>query len=78
MAHYTATANPKEKSYTLTITLSDEEVTDYIKRYGNAAADAMEEENATARTDLVFAVFRALAEDDLHEQMKYMCQEESN
>lgn len=78
MARYGIRDNQDGKAFELTLSVPYEEVAEYIGDYGYVYGtdDTMGDEFAVARMAVAFGTFRALAENDLHAELKHFCQNE--
>lgn len=77
MARYEMFDSKETKAFMLTLEVPYSEVAGYIKAYGKTyeSDDTNGDEFEVARMAIAFAAFRTLAEDELHENMKYLCRE---
>lgn len=78
MPRYDMSHSEKDGVFSLCLYVTDKEIADYISRYADTDGDAMSVEFADARSSVAFGAFTALVEGDLHEELKYLCQEESD
>lgn len=78
MPRYDMSHSEKDGTFSLCLYVTDEEVAGYISQYADTDGDAMGDEFADARSAVAFGAFNGLVEGDLHEELKYMCQEEGD